>query len=141
MCSSDLKNIAKLPKAAQQPVRNMIGEIKDLTGKRLDYAVFTSDLVSRATAAGITSAKKFVDLIGKSKTESRANEIAVEKISDMYALVPEKDRGTGDASVNRFLFDSTREGKWGYGQYRDDEMGNRFDALSKEAQEIGRAHV
>lgn len=128
------RNIAKLPKTAQQPVRNSLSAIGDAVNKSLDYAVFTSDLVSRATAAGIPSAKKFVDLIGKSKTEARENEIAVEKISDMYALVPEKDRGTGENSVNRFLFDSTREGKWGYGKYRDEAMGERFDKLSPESQ-------
>jgi len=128
------RNIAKLPKAAQQPVRLSLGAIGDAVSKGLDYVVFTSDLVDRATKAGISSAKKFVDLIGKSKAEARENEIAVEKISDMYALVPEKDRGTGEGSVNRFLFDSTREGKWGYGKYRNDEMGARFDALSPESQ-------
>lgn len=128
------KNISKLPKAAQQPVRNSLAAIGDVMGKGLDYLVFTSDLVNRATKEGITSAKKFVDLIGQSKAEARANEIAVEKIADMYALVPEKERGTGDESVNRFLFDSTRESKWGYGQYRDPVMGARFDKLSKESQ-------
>jgi hypothetical protein len=133
------KNISKLPKAAQQPVRNMLGAIGDVTGKGLDYLVFTSDLVNRAVSAGIPSAKKFVDLIGKSKAEARENEIAVEKIADMYALVPEKDRGTGDTSVNRFLFDSTRESKWGYGKYRDADMGARFDALSKESQAFVKA--
>lgn len=133
------KNISKLPKAAQQPVRNMLGAIGDVSGKGLDYLVFTSDLVNRAVAAGIPSAKKFVDLIGKSKAEARENEIAVEKIADMYALVPEKDRGTGENSVNRFLFDSTREAKWGYGQFRDQVMGDRFDALSKESQAFVKA--
>ena len=127
------RNIAKLPKAAQQPVRNSLSAMNDAMGKGLDYLVFTSDLVDRATKSGMGSAKKFVDLIGKSKTEARENEIAVEKISDMYALVPEKDRGTGENSVNRFLFDSTREGKWGYGKFRDETMGNRFDSLSPES--------
>jgi hypothetical protein len=128
------RNISKLPKAAQQPVRLSLGAMGDAVNKGLDYVVFTSDLVDRATKSGIGSAKKFVDLIGKSKSEARENEIAVEKISDMYALVPEKDRGTGAGSVNRFLFDSTREGKWGYGKYRNDDMGARFDALSPESQ-------
>lgn len=128
------RNISKLPKAAQQPVRLSLGAMGDAVNKGLDYVVFTSDLVNRATASGIGSAKKFVDLVGKSKSEARENEIAVEKISDMYALVPEKDRGTGEGSVNRFLFDSTREGKWGYGKYRNDDMGARFDALSPESQ-------
>jgi hypothetical protein len=128
------RNIAKLPRAVQQPARLSLGAIGDAVNKGLDYVVFTSDLVDRATKSGVSSAKKFVDLVGKSKSEARENEIAVEKISDMYALVPEKDRGTGNGSVNRFLFDSTREGKWGYGKYRNDDMGARFDALSPESQ-------
>ena len=131
--------IAALPKVLQQPVRNSVGVIKDVTGKYLDYAVFTGDLVNRAVAAGLPSAKDFVQTIALSKAKAREAEQAVEKIADMYALVPDKDRGTGPASVNQFLFDSTRESKWGYGKYRNDVMGPRFDKLSKEAQNFVKA--
>ena len=131
--------IAALPKVLQQPVRNSVGAIKDVTGKYLDYAVFTGDLVNRAVAAGLPSAKDFVQTIALSKAKAREAEQAVEKIADMYALVPDKDRGTGPASVNQFLFDSTRESKWGYGKYRNDVMGPRFDKLSKEAQDFVKA--
>ena len=131
--------ISALPKVLQQPVRNSVGAIKDVTGKYLDYAVFTGDLVNRAVAAGLPSAKDFVQTIALSKAKAREAEQAVEKIADMYALVPDKDRGTGPASVNQFLFDSTRESKWGYGKYRNDVMGPRFDKLSKEAQDFVKA--
>ena len=131
--------ISALPKVLQQPVRNSVGAIRDVAGKYLDYAVFTGDLVNRAVAAGLPSAKDFVQTIALSKAKAREAEQAVEKIADMYALVPDKDRGTGPASVNQFLFDSTRESKWGYGKYRNDVMGPRFDKLSKEAQDFVKA--
>jgi hypothetical protein len=133
------QTIAALPKVLQQPVRNSIGVIRDVTGKYLDYAVFTGDLVNRAVAAGLPSAKDFVQTIALSKAKAREAEQVVEKIADMYALVPDKDRGTGPASVNQFLFDSTRESKWGYGKYRDDVMGDRFDKLSDEAKDFVKA--
>lgn len=133
------QTIAALPKVLQQPVRNSVGAIKDVAGKYLDYAVFTGDLVNRAVAAGLPSAKDFVQTIALSKAKAREAEQAVEKIADMYALIPDKDRGTGPASVNQFLFDSTRESKWGYGKYRNDVMGPRFDKLSKEAQDFVKA--
>jgi hypothetical protein len=133
------KNIAKLPQALQQPVRNSLAALGDFAGKGLDKLVFTSDLVNRAVAGGLTSARNFADLISASKSEAREAERTVEKIADMYALVPEQDRGIGPSSFNQFLFDSTRETKWGYGKYRDDVMGDRFDALAPETQKLVKA--
>lgn len=140
------KNISKLPKGAQQPVRNILGALGDIAGKGLDYAVFTGNLVKRAAAAGLTSATKFERLIAASKSEAREYERAVEKIADMYALVPERDRGTGPSSVGRFLFDSTREGKWGFeADWRakpmkaDGDMKARFDALDPQTQAFVKA--
>ena len=133
------KNIAKLPQALQQPVRNSLAALGDFAGKGLDKLVFTSDLVNRAVAGGLTSARNFADLISASKSEAREAERTVEKIADMYALVPEQDRGIGPSSFNQFLFDSTREAKWGYGKYRDDVMGDRFDALAPETQKLVKA--
>jgi len=133
------KTIAKLPPAVQQPVRNSLAALGDFGGKGLDKLVFTSDLVNRAVAGGLTSARNFADLISASKSEAREAERTVEKIADMYALVPEQDRGIGPSSFNQFLFDSTREAKWGYGKYRDDVMGDRFDALAPETQKLVKA--
>ena len=123
----------------QQPVRNSLAALGDFGGKGLDKLVFTSDLVNRAVAGGLTSARNFADLISASKSEAREAERTVEKIADMYALVPEQDRGIGPSSFNQFLFDSTREAKWGYGKYRDDVMGDRFDALAPETQKLVKA--
>jgi hypothetical protein len=137
------KNINKLlPPVARQPARNTLSSINRFGRKALDYVVFTSDLINRASDAGIKSAKQFGDLLAARATKAREMERDVERIADLYTLVPEADRGTGPGSVNQFIFDSTREGKWGYDtatRKADPEMKVRFDNLSPESQNLVRA--
>jgi hypothetical protein len=124
------RNIAKLPKQAQQPVRNTVGALGDLAGKGLDYVVFTSDLVKRAVAAGMPSAQKFADVLARRAARVSELEREIEKIADGYADIEPEFKGSGRGSVNDFLFESTRTGKWGYGKYRDAKMGAAFDAMA-----------
>ena len=130
------RNIAKLPKMAQQPVRNTVGALGDLGGKGLDYAVFTSDLVKRAVAAGMPSAQKFADVLARRASRVSELEREIEKIADGYANIEQQFKGSARGSVNDFLFESTRTGKWGYGKYRDPKMGAAFDALGPKAQKF-----
>jgi hypothetical protein len=130
------RNIAKLPKQAQQPVRNTVGALSDLAGKGLDYVVFTSDLVNRAVAAGMPSAQKFADVLARRAARVSELEREIEKIADGYADIEPEFKGSGRGSVNDFLFESTRTGKWGYGKYRDAKMGAEFDKLGPKAQKF-----
>jgi hypothetical protein len=130
-----------VPNQFRGPVKDVLTAVKDVSAKGLDYVVFTSDLVDRAIAAGVKSAQTFRDLLVARTTEVRKNEREVERISDMYALVPDKDR-QGDRSVNNFLFESTRQGKWGYpnGKFKaDPAMANWFNSLDKKSQEFVKA--
>jgi len=133
------RNIDKLPKALQDPVRNSVDALMDFGNKTLDTLGFTSDLIERAVKAGVGSA----ELIGRhlKDTKTRTGELTsnINKILEMYLDLPEVDRGTGTRSVNRFLFDSTREGKWGYGKFADPEMAARFALLSPESQAFVKA--
>jgi hypothetical protein len=135
------RNISKLPKAAQQPARTSVNTINRWARKGLDRLVFTSDLLSRAVASGIKSAGQFQSLLAKRDTRTRELERQVERVADMYAAVEDKFKGNGPDSVNQFIFESTRTGKWGYGKYRNDEMGAAFDAFGKgsKAQEFIKA--
>jgi hypothetical protein len=130
------RNIAKLPKQAQQPVRNTVGALSDLAGKGLDYVVFTSDLVNRAVAAGMPSAQKFADVLARRAARVSELEREIEKIADGYADIEPEFKGSGRGSVNDFLFESTRTGKWGYGKFRDAKMGAEFDKLGPKAQKF-----
>ncbi len=136
--------INQLPPGAQSAVRNSLDTMGTWANKALDRAVFTSDLIDRAVTAGMNAAKAFGDYRARRDTKARELERAVEQIADMYALVPAKDRGLvpekGQAdTANQFIFDSTREGQWGYGEYATPEMKNRFKALSPQAQAFVKA--
>lgn len=130
------RNVAKLPKDLRQPVRNTVGALNDLGGRGLDYVVFTSDLVKRAVAAGMPSAQKFADVLARRAARVSELERQIEKIADGYADIEPEFKGSARGSVNDFLFESTRTGKWGYGKYRDDKMGAEFDKLGPKAQKF-----
>jgi hypothetical protein len=130
------RNIAKLPKMSQQPVKRVVESLGDLGGKYLDYAVFTNDLVKRAQALGLGAAKTFSDRLAARNAKVSEEERKIEKIADRYALIEDANKGSGPGSVNEFLFESTRTGKWGYGKYRDAKMGAAFDKLGPKAQQF-----
>lgn len=130
------RNIAKLPKMSQQPVKRVTEALGDLGGKYLDYAVFTNDLVKRAQALGLGAAKTFADRLAARNAKVSEEERKIEKIADRYASIEDDAKGSGPGSVNEFLFESTRTGKWGYGKYRDAKMGAAFDALGPKAQQF-----
>jgi hypothetical protein len=131
-----LNNINRLPKQVQQPANNIAGTLSDVGGKFLDKVMFTSDLVKRATNLGLKSADNLLRSLSARDFATREEERAIEAVLDLYADVPQAERGTGDGSVNRFIFDSTRTGKWGYGPKADPEMKARFVALSKESRKL-----
>ncbi len=130
------RNIAKLPKMSQQPVKRVTQAIGDLGGAGLDYVVFTSDLVKRAQALGLGAAKTFSDRLAARNAKVSEEERKIEKIADGYASIEDENKGSGPDSVNDFLFESTRTGKWGYGKYRDAKMGAAFDKLKPKAQQF-----
>jgi hypothetical protein len=130
------RNIAKLPKASQSPVRNIVRALGDLGGAGLDYVVFTSDLIKRAVDAGLTSAQTFADALSQRRARVSEFEREIESIADGYADIEPEFKGAGRGSVNDFLFESTRTLKWGYGKYRDDKMGDAFDKLGPKAQQF-----
>jgi len=133
------RNIAKLPKQSQQPVKNLTAAIGDLGGKYLDYAVFTNDLVKRAQALGLGAAKTFSDRLAARNAKVSEEERKIEKIADRYALIEDANKGSGPGSVNEFLFESTRTGKWGYDTAKfkaDPAMKAMFNKLGPKAQQF-----
>ncbi len=131
--------VNKLPEQLRQPVKNSVGAISDLGGGYLDRVLFTNSLVNRAEKAGMTAARKWANAMASSKSAANASEREIEKIADMYATIEEDFKGSGPGSVNEFLFESTRQGKWGYGKYRDAAVGAQFDALGPKAQAFVKA--
>jgi len=131
------KNVAKMPPFMRGPVSTVANTLGDWKNRALERVMFTHDLVNRAVSEGLNTAKEFERLLAARGNLVRTLEMAGERVADMYAVIPEAERGNGDKSASRFLFDSTRLGKWGYDTAKftaDPEMKARFDALSKESQ-------
>ena len=136
------QNIAKLPKASQSPVRNIVRALGDLGGAGLDYVVFTSDLIKRAVDAGLTSAQTFADALAQRRARVSEFEREIESIADGYADIEPEFKGAGRGSVNDFLFESTRTLKWGYDSGKikaDPEMAIAFNKLGPKAQKFVKA--
>jgi len=132
-------NIAKLPKASQSPVRNIVRALGDLGGAGLDYVVFTSDLIKRAVDVGLTSAQTFADALAQRRARVSEFEREIESIADGYADIEPEFKGAGRGSVNDFLFESTRTLKWGYDSGKikaDPEMAIAFNKLGPKAQKF-----
>jgi len=133
------RNIAKLPKASQSPVRNIVRALGDLGGAGLDYVVFTSDLIKRAVDVGLTSAQTFADALAQRRARVSEFEREIESIADGYADIEPEFKGAGRGSVNDFLFESTRTLKWGYDSGKikaDPEMAIAFNKLGPKAQKF-----
>lgn len=131
--------IAQLPQATRAPVRISMETLGGWANKALDRVVFTGDLIDRAVTQGMKAAKKLESVLADRAHAVRELEYKVSGIMDMYARVPDADRGNGPNSLNQFLFDSTRSSKWGYGKDADPEMAERFEKLSPESQDLVRA--
>jgi hypothetical protein len=132
-------NIDRLPAVARPAVEASWDFITDWGNRALDRVVFTSDLVDNAVRAGIPSARKFLNTMAASRSFASEMEREVEMLADGYALIEEKDKGRGPRSMNQFLFESTRMGKWGYKSGSmpvDPEMAVWFNELGPKSQKF-----
>jgi hypothetical protein len=134
------------PMVARPAVRSITTTLKGWGRRGLNAAIFTEDLLSRAVNKGLSSAKE-VDTINRQRAALMGNmEREVERISQMYRKVPAHEQGVDEKSVNRFVYDSTREGKWAFQpEWRteavtvDPKLAARFNALSTPAKDWVRA--
>ena len=140
------RNIRKLPSGLQGPTRSTFISLANFARKGMDYVAFTPVIIDRAVKAGLTAANKYLRLNQERGQMAKQMEEDVQRIVDMYANVPAENRGTGDRSVNRYIFDSTRRGVWGFQPTNrsdkvdvDPELSIRFKRLSPEAQAFIRA--
>jgi hypothetical protein len=130
------QNLNRVPAPARGAASSMVSILGDVGGRVLDRLVFTSDLTNRAVALGMQSAGRLQRALAARDFMAREEERSIESILNGYTDLPDNERGTGDGSVNRFLFDSTRSGKWGYGDRADAELAKRFDAFSGPAKKF-----
>jgi hypothetical protein len=137
--------IKALPKPLQETARRQFTNIKTLAKRGFYASAMTEDVVSMAKKY-MPSATKFLDAqyaryATRVEFENRINRILTE-----YDKLPATLKGEGSGSVNEFIFDSTREKKWGYypGEHQvgtklftiDPDFKKRFESFPPAAQKI-----
>ena len=139
------KQINKLPPNVAKPTNYVVDTIEHFAKKSLPYFAFTEDLANMA-AKFIPSVKKYVNLMKERQATRTRLERQVDDILQDYDKLPSEVKGTGENSVNKFLMDSTRDGKWAYNpgwikDFKEEtdidaDMKARFDKLPAAAQKL-----
>jgi hypothetical protein len=138
------KNASSVPKAVQPQVNLITRTLRTGADAALNKIVFSEDLFKRASKMGLRAAMD-MDRIYRERSALTGNiEREVTRIENMYNRIPESAQGTGEKSANQFLYDSTRENKWGFTPtWRgkdaskvkvDPAIAQRYNAMPKEAQ-------
>ena len=128
-----------------KPAADTVASVaKDMAKNGLKKAMFTKDLAQRA-AKMLPSATKYVSMVSEAQAAKMKKEREIAQILEGYDKLPLRERGTGPASVNAFLQESTMSKAWGYKpEYHadakvDPKMEAKFKALSPEAQALVKA--
>ena len=132
-----------VPPAVQPKVDLLTRTLRTGADAALNAIVFSEDLFKRASKMGLTAAMD-MDRIYRERAALTGNiEREVTRIENLFNRIPEAFKGTGPRSANQFLYDSTRENKWGFAPtWRgadaskvkvDAGMAARYNALPKEA--------
>lgn len=134
---------SSVPAAVKPQVDIVTKTLRTGAGAALNKIVFSEDLFKRASDLGLTAAMD-MDRIYRERAALTGNiEREVTRIENLFNRIPKAFQGTGPRSANQFLYDSTREAKWGFKpKWRtgssanvkvDPAMEQRFNALPKEA--------
>lgn len=132
-----------VPPAVQPKVDLLTRTLRTGADAALNKIVFSEDLFKRASKMGLTAAMD-MDRIYRERAALTGNiEREVTRIENLFNRIPEAFKGTGPRSANQFLYDSTRENKWGFTPtWRgadaskvkvDSALAARYNALPKEA--------
>lgn len=132
--------IAALPTASRSGAKRLWTTITDAAKKGFYGAAFTWDLADIAKQK-LPSVVKYMDLMSKKAAVKTQIEDQVEKIISQAERLSTDER----TKVNKFLYDSTISGKWGYKDDPnsnievDSDMEQRFNALSPDAKTLVRS--
>ena len=133
----------QLVEIAQESGQRALKAIQAGIRKGWTGLAFSSHLANAAHRAGLTSARALELVQRKKATRAYEIQIEVEKVLSKFASLEGKI-GNEDAPtvVQRFIYDSTFDKKWGFKpEWKDDavvdpEMERRFNALPSEAQGV-----
>lgn len=137
------KRIDRMPKAYRGTVQKMFDFLttKNLTDRTVANFAFTRDVTDAAAKIGLKSAQAYQRLSDARKQILGSYSSRIEAIlEDFNKLTDASLKSTGPNSVNRFIKDSTVDGKWGFQPEWlskqvtvDPIMADRFNAIEKQS--------
>jgi hypothetical protein len=134
-------SIEQLPKPLRSSVQTIWDTVSSAAKKGLYASAFTADILE-AMKKVVPTAAKYGQLMQDKAQTRLVHEREVERILAMVDKLPKHEQGTGNGSVNKFIYDSTTSGKWAFRpSYRgevsvDSAMEERFNKLSQPAQQL-----
>ena len=137
--------ISALPKPLQKSARARWTNIKSLVNRGLYASAITEDLAGMAKKY-MPSVSKYLQAQYNRQATRLSFERRIEDILVAFDKLPQNLQGEGKNSVNAYIYDSTREKKWGYypGEHQvgtklfevDPDFKERFDAFPPAAQKL-----
>ncbi len=133
----------QLTELAQESGQRAWAAIRAGVRKGWTGLAFSSHLANAAHRAGLTSARALELVQRKKATRAYEIQIEVEKVLSKFADLKGQTNGRPTSEVvQRFIYDSTFDKKWGFAPdwkqdaVVDPEMESRFNALPTEAQTV-----
>jgi hypothetical protein len=134
-----------LPPKLRSPVRNTTTDLLYQAKKGMLASAITEDVINMASKF-MKSAKTYLAAQYARQATRLNHELKIDKILTQFDKLPKNLQGTGEGSVNKYIFDSTREGKWGYLPVErmvgttlltvDPDMKKRYDAFPDDAKKL-----
>ena len=134
-----------LPPKLRSPVKSTTTNLLYQAKQGVLASAITEDVINMASKF-MKSAKTYLAAQYARQATRLNHELKIDKILTQFDKLPKNLQGTGEGSVNKYIFDSTREGKWGYIPDErmvgttlltvDPDMKARFDAFPQDAQKL-----
>jgi hypothetical protein len=134
--------ISALPGALQKSARARWTNIKSLVNRGLYASAITEDLAGMAKKY-MPSVSKYLQAQYNRQATRLSFERRIEDILVSFDKLPQNLQGEGKNSVNAYIYDSTREKKWGYypGEHQvgtklfevDPDFKERFDKIQAQS--------
>jgi len=134
-----------LPPKLRAPVKSTTTNLLYQAKQGVLASAITEDVINMASKF-MKSAKTYLAAQYARQATRLNHELKIDKILTQFDKLPKNLQGTGEGSVNKYIFDSTREGKWGYIPDErmvgttlltvDPDMKARFDAFPQDAQKL-----
>ena len=138
--------IDSAPVLLRPALRAVTSALRAFSDRSVNMMMFTENLLDKAASLGMKSAQTYRTLAHAKAAFIGRHEQHVLNTMSAYRDLPSELQGFGDGTVNSYLYDTTRDEKWGYvpdelkGRVTvDPETRAKYDALGAKGQAFVRS--